>query len=91
MVMIHAENHDVIAWLTERLSAAGHAAPKFHGIAHAAPAEREATQRAITLAEIVDVPVLIVHVSWREAIDAIGAAQAAGLRVFGETCPSTCS
>jgi len=87
MVMIHAENHDVIAWLTERLSAAGHTAPKFHGVAHAAPAEREATLRAITLAEIVDVPVLIVHVSWREAIDAIRAAQAAGLRVFGETCP----
>ena len=87
MVMIHAENHDVIAWLTERLLAAGHTAPKFHGIAHAAPAEREATQRAITLAEILDVPVLIVHVSWREAIEAIRSAQARGLRVFGETCP----
>ncbi len=83
MVMIHAENHDVISWLTERLTAAGHTAPKFHGVAHAPTAEREATHRAITLAEIVDVPVLIVHVSWREAIDAIRAAQARGLRVYG--------
>ncbi len=87
MVMVHAENHDVIAWLSERLLAAGHQAPRFHGLAHAAPAEREATHRAITLAEIVDVPLLIVHVSGREAIEEIGRAQRRGLRVYGETCP----
>ena len=87
MVMIHAENHDVIMWLTERLTAAGRTAPRYHAIAHAAPAEREATHRAVTLAEIVDVPVLIVHVSGREAIDQLREAQARGLRVYGETCP----
>ena len=87
MVMIHAENHDVIVWLTERLLAAGHEAPKYHAVAHAAPAEREATHRAITLAEIVDVPVLIVHVSGAEAIEQIRWAQGRGLRVYGETCP----
>ena len=87
MVMIHAENHDVIAWLTERLLATGHTAPKYHAVAHAAPAEREATHRAVTLAEIVDVPVLIVHVSARAAIDQIREAQSRGLRVYGETCP----
>ena len=87
MVMIHAENHDVIMWLTERLTAAGRTAPRYHAVAHAAPAEREATHRAVTLAEIVDVPVLIVHVSGREAIDQLREAQARGLRVYGETCP----
>ncbi|MFQ5954201.1 MAG: dihydropyrimidinase [Kiloniellales bacterium] len=87
MVMVHAENHEVIAWLTERLLAAGHTAPKFHAVAHAAPAEREATHRAITLSEIVDVPLLIVHVSGREAIDEIAEAQRRGLRIYGETCP----
>jgi dihydropyrimidinase len=87
MVMVHAENHDVIAWLSDRLVAAGKTAPKYHAEAHAAPAEREATHRAITLAEIVDVPVLIVHVSGREAIDQIGDAQRRGLRIYGETCP----
>ena len=65
MTMVHAENHDVIAWLSDRLLAAGHTAPKFHSVAHAATAEREATHRVITLAEIVDVPMLIVHVSGR--------------------------
>jgi dihydropyrimidinase len=31
LVMIHAENSDCIAWLTEGLDAAGHTAPRFHG------------------------------------------------------------
>ncbi len=87
MVMIHAENHDVIAFLTERLLAAGHSAPKFHATAHAALAEREATHRAISLAELIDVPVLIVHVSGREAIDQIAWARNRGLKIYAETCP----
>jgi dihydropyrimidinase len=87
MTMVHAENHDVIAWLSDRLLAAGHAAPKFHAVAHAAIAEREATHRVITLAEIVDVPMLIVHVSGREAIEQIRWAQGRGLKVYAETCP----
>ena len=87
LVMVHAENHDVIAWLGECLLAAGRTAPKYHGEAHAAPAEREATHRAVTLAQIADVPLLIVHVSGREAIDEIRRAQARGQPVYGETCP----
>ena len=87
LVMVHAENHDVIQWLTERLEAAGRTAPRYHAHAHAAPAEREATHRAITLAEIVGVPILIVHVSGREAIEQIRWAKAKGLSIYGETCP----
>jgi len=87
MVMIHAENHDVITFLTERLLAASHVAPKFHATAHAALAEREATHRAISLAELIDVPVLIVHVSGREAIDQIAWARNRGLKIYAETCP----
>jgi len=87
LVMVHAENHDVISWLSERLLAAGHTAPRFHGMAHAPIAEREATSRAISLAELVDVPILIVHVSAREAMEQIRLAKARGLKVYGETCP----
>ncbi|MBM3545724.1 MAG: dihydropyrimidinase [Alphaproteobacteria bacterium] len=87
MTMVHAENHDVIAWLSDRLLAAGHTAPKFHAVAHAAAAEREATHRVITLSEIVDVPMLLVHVSGREAIEQIRWAQGRGLKVYAETCP----
>ena len=87
LVMIHAENHDMIKWLTERLAEHNLGAPRYHAVAHARLAEGEATNRAISLAELLDVPVLIVHVSSAEAIDAIRAAQTRGLRIHGETCP----
>ncbi len=87
MVMIHAENHDMIRWLTERLLQGGYDAPKFHAISHVELAEDEATHRAIRLSELIDVPILIVHVSASEAMAEIRRAQTAGLKVYGETCP----
>lgn len=87
MAMIHAENADCIEWLTKRLEASGRTAPRFH--AHSRPmlVEREATHRAIALSELVDVPIMIVHVSGREAVEQIRWARAHGLNVFAETCP----
>lgn len=87
MAMIHAENSDCIAWLTEKLELAGHTAPYYHALSRPPVAEREATHRVISLAELVDVPILIVHVSGREAIEQIRWAQGRGLRVYAETCP----
>jgi dihydropyrimidinase len=49
--------------------------------------EREATHRAISLAELVDVPIVVVHVSNGEAMEQIRWAQQRGLKVYGETCP----
>ena len=87
MAMVHAENADCIEWLTRRLEAAGRTAPRFH--AHSRPmlVEREATHRAIALSELVEVPILIVHVSGREAVEQIRWARGHGLKVFAETCP----
>ena len=87
MAMIHAENADCIEWLTRRLEASGRTAPRYH--AHARPmlVEREATHRAIALSELVDVPILIVHVSGRDAVEQIRNARASGMKVFAETCP----
>jgi dihydropyrimidinase len=87
LAMVHAENADCIEWLTKRLEAAGRTAPRWH--AHARPmlVEREATHRAIALSELVDVPILIVHVSGREAIEQIRWARGHGLPIFAETCP----
>ena len=87
MVMVHAENNDAIRFLTDRLEQAGQVAPKFHAASRPAVVEREATHRAISLAEIIDVPVMIVHVSNREPMEEIRRAQRKGLKVFGETCP----
>jgi dihydropyrimidinase len=87
MAMIHAENAECIAWLTRRLEKAGRTAPRFHADSRPMLVEREATHRAIALAELVDVPILIVHVSGREAVEQIRWARDRGLRIHAETCP----
>jgi dihydropyrimidinase len=87
LVMIHAENFECLTWLTERLEAAGKTEPKYHATSRPMVVEREATHRAISLAEIADVPILIVHVSGREAADEIRRAKARGLNIRAETCP----
>jgi len=87
LVMIHAENYDAIRFLTDRLERAGKTEPHHHATSRPIPVEREATHRAISLAELVDVPVMIVHVSNGEAMEEIRRAQQRGLKVYGETCP----
>jgi dihydropyrimidinase len=87
MAMIHAENADAIAYLTKRLTEQGKTAPRFHGMSRPMPVEREATHRAITLSELVDVPILVVHVSGAEAVEQIRWARGRGLNIFAETCP----
>jgi len=87
LVMVHAENYDAIRFLTDRLERAGKTAPQYHASSRPIPVEREATHRAISLAELVDVPVMIVHVSNRAAMEEIRRAQQRGLKVYGETCP----
>ena len=87
MAMVHAENSDCIGWLTKRLLAAGHTAPRYHAASRPMLVEREATHRAIALSELVDVPILVVHVSGREAVEQIRWARGHGLRIYAETCP----
>ena len=87
MTMIHAENDHCIHWLTQKLEASGNTALTQYPKMAPMPVEREATHRAISLGEIVDVPVLIVHVSAREAFEQIKWARDRGLKVYGETCP----
>ncbi|MFT5174516.1 MAG: dihydropyrimidinase [Gammaproteobacteria bacterium] len=87
LVMIHAENSEVIAWLTRQLERCGNIAPRYHANSRPKAVEREATHRAITLAEVVDTPILIVHVSGRDAVEQIRWAQGRGMRIYAETCP----
>src|SRR5256886_5223058 len=86
-VMVHAENHEMIKWLTSRLLERGLGAPRYHAVSHARLAEGEATNRAVTLSQLLDVPILLVHVSAGEAIEVIRNAQTKGLKIYGETCP----
>jgi dihydropyrimidinase len=87
LVTVHCENDAAIGWRIEALTAAGMAAPKFHAVARPSVVEREATYRAIALAELVDQPIQVFHVSCPEVAEEIGRAQARGIKVWGETCP----
>jgi dihydropyrimidinase len=87
LVQVHAENYDAIRFLVDRLERAGKTAPYYHGKSRPIIVEREATYRAISLAELVDVPIVVVHVSNREAMEEIRRAQQRGLKIHGETCP----
>ncbi|RMX05826.1 dihydropyrimidinase [Corticibacter populi] len=87
LVMLHAENHDMIRWITQRLLEQGHTAPKFHGVAHDPIAESEATNRAIAMSRLLDVPVMIVHVAGAETVQLLRGAQRLGARVLAESCP----
>jgi len=87
LVMIHAENEHCIHHLCGKILDEGNTSlDHFPQIAPMA-VEREATHRAITLSEIKDVPILLVHVSAREAMDQIRWGQERGLKIYGETCP----
>ena len=87
LTMVHAENNEVINWISERLMRRGYNAPKFHAVSHSPLAESEASRRAIDLARLVDARMLIVHVSEGETARAILQARNHGLSIYGETCP----
>lgn len=87
LVMVHCENEDAIRYLIGRHGEEGRFDPKYHATTRPVAAEREATHRALSLAEIVDVPIVIVHVSNREAMEEIRRARERGQKVAGETCP----
>lgn len=85
--MIHAENGDVLAWMTSQLEQKGLYSPKYHATSRPQLLETEATNRAITLSTLIDTPILIVHVSSPTAAQHIRAAQTKGLPIYAETCP----
>ena len=87
LVLVHAENGDVIAKLQEQALARGDVAPRFHALTRPPQVEAEATGRAIRLAEVAGAPILIVHVSCAPALEEIHRAHQRGQTVYAETCP----
>ncbi len=87
LVLVHAENGDVIAKLQAEALGRGDTAPRFHGSTRPEAAEAEATSRAIRLAEIADAPLLVVHVSCLPALEEVRRAHGRGQPVYAETCP----
>ena len=87
VVCMHAENGIVIDELIKIALAQGHTAPKYHAVTRPPRLEAEGTHRALAIAEVANSPVYIVHLSCREALDEVRAAQARGVMAHAETCP----
>ncbi len=86
MVLVHAENADVIAVLERLALDGGHTAPVWHARTRPPETEGEAANRAIQLAQAAGAPLYIVHISCAEAEAEVARARERGWRVWGETC-----
>jgi dihydropyrimidinase len=87
LILMHAENGPVIDVVAADIVAQGTTDPIGHGLARYSIFEGEATNRVIRLAQAAKAPVYFVHMSAREALDALRQAQDEGLPAFAETCP----
>ena len=86
LVMVHAENGDLIDVLVKQALEAGNTEPLYHALTRPPEAEGEATNRAIQLAHVAGAPLYVVHVTCREAVEPIARAREEGWDVWGETC-----
>jgi dihydropyrimidinase len=87
LIMMHAENGLAIDVIAADTVAAGTTDPIGHGLARYSTLEGEATNRVIRLAQSANVPVYIVHLSAKEALNEVRRARDEGLPAFAETCP----
>ena len=87
LVMVHAENGDVIDYLVKKALEEGHTDPIYHALTRPPEVEAEATGRAATLTELAKSQLYVVHVSCAEAARKIAEARSKGVDIWGETCP----
>jgi dihydropyrimidinase len=87
LIMVHAENGDVLNYLISKHVAEGKKEPIWHALSHPPEAEAEAAGRAIILAGLAGAPIYIVHLSAAEALEKVKEARHKGQPAFAETCP----
>ncbi|KMW59080.1 D-hydantoinase [Candidatus Rhodobacter oscarellae] len=86
-VCVHAENDALIQHTKSGLIAAGLHRPEHHALSRPRMAEIEAVERICRFAAFLDAPVMLFHISTREAVEVIRKARAAGVPIWAETCP----
>ncbi|MBV1906799.1 MAG: dihydropyrimidinase [Pseudomonadales bacterium] len=81
---VHAENGELVYQLQQKLLGQGLTGPENHPLSRPPAVEGEAASRAIRFAEVIGVPLYVVHVSCRDSLEAITRARIEGQRVYGE-------
>jgi dihydropyrimidinase len=84
MPTVHAENGELVYLLQKTVSDMGIKGPEGHPLSRPPMVEAEAANRAIAIADVLNVPIYVVHVSCVESLEAISRARARGQRVYGE-------
>src|SRR6185436_20662810 len=84
MPTVHAENGELVYLLQQEVAKMGITGPEGHPLSRPPMVEGEAANRAIAIADVIGVPIYIVHVSCNESAEAIARARARGQRVYGE-------
>ena len=87
LIMMHAENGGPIDVLVQQHLAEGKIDPLYHGLTRPSAMEGEAVHRVFKMAELAGAPAYIVHLSSRDALDAVQEARDRGVAAFAETCP----
>lgn len=83
----HCESGDLIEELRREAVKEGRLEPKYHRQTRPASLERESIDRLLTIAELVDTPVYVVHLSSKEGYEELMEARKKGQDFLIETCP----
>jgi dihydropyrimidinase len=86
MLMLHAEDNDMIEENVPRLIEQGKTAPIYHARSKPPEVETEAIRRIVGMAEETGARFFIVHLASGDGLDLITQARERGLRITAETC-----
>jgi dihydropyrimidinase len=81
---VHAENGELVFTLQKDIFERGFHGPEGHPLSRPPEVEGEAANRAIRIAEVLGVPLYLVHTSCIDALEAVTRARLEGQQVFAE-------
>ena len=84
LATVHAENGELVWRLQQEIYNKGIRGPEGHPLSRPPEVEGEAANRAIRIAEVLGVPLYLVHTSCIDALQAVTRAKLEGQRVFAE-------
>ncbi len=87
LVMLHAEENTLVEAATHKHLEAGQLEPIYHARSRPASAEARAIEQAARIAEELQAPLYIVHLSSADGLKVALTAKQRGVRLFIETCP----